>query len=381
LPWDREAQTGQVGILIPSYWTDPQAPEAGVFDHPSDFSGEGTLPRTLQNLLHHEEEKGHSLGITVLLACTHPDSLQKLQRKKEQLQEFFPECHFVTTGEMQQRLLRVETKPDEQLQSLLEPYSYAGIRNGMLFLALEKQLEVAIFLDDDEIIEDKAFFSRCMEGMGETAPDGGLIDGKAGPYLEESPPPETLHEPPCWPKIRVMRQGLARLSEAFPRFKSTMLALGGNMVMHRRVMQAIPFDPLIHRGEDMDYVFNARLRGFRFYFDPLQRIRHLPPEAHPPAWKKAQEDVLRFAYFRDKYRGHLQSLRVHKISFEELWPYPGIFLQDDLEERAKTFLDHVAAETGQTLTRAFGKQTDVAHVLENWLQKQECWKAFTRKLA
>jgi len=163
----------------------------------------------------------------------------------------------------------VEARPNEQLLHLLDPYNYAGIRNGMLLLALEKQLKVAIFLDDDEIIEDRTFFSRCMQGLGETAPDGGQIDGKGGPYMEESPPAESMHEPSCWPKIRVMRQALEQLSEPVPRFKATLLALGGNMVMRRRVMQAIPFDPSIHRGEDMDYVFNARLRGFRFYFDPL----------------------------------------------------------------------------------------------------------------
>jgi hypothetical protein len=44
-------------------------------------------------------------------------------------------------------------------------------------------------------------------------------------------------------------------------------------------------------------------------------------------WKKVREDAIRFMYERKKVRDH------RELVLEELQPYPGVFLGDDLEER------------------------------------------------
>ena len=54
----------------------------------------------------------------------------------------------------------------------------------------------------------------------------------------------------------------AEMNEAFdkiigtePRLKETPFAFGGNMVIHQNLFTAVPFDPKISRGEDMDFLF------------------------------------------------------------------------------------------------------------------------------
>jgi hypothetical protein len=107
------------------------------------------------------------------------------------------------------------------------------------------------------------------------------------------------------------------------------MALGGNMVFHRDLFTRVCFDPGITRGEDIDYLINARLEGFRWWFDPALTILHLPPRhLETPTYQRTREDVLRFIYEREKLRLH------GEIKPAWLEPYPGALLGDDLEEHA-----------------------------------------------
>jgi hypothetical protein len=107
------------------------------------------------------------------------------------------------------------------------------------------------------------------------------------------------------------------------------MALGGNMVFHRDLFRRVCFDPGITRGEDIDYLINARLEGIRWWFDPALTILHLPPRhLETPAYQRTREDVLRFIYEREKLRLYSE------VRPAWLEPYPGALLGDDLEEHA-----------------------------------------------
>ncbi len=217
--------------------------------------------------------------------------------------------------------------------SLIEPDCYSNIRNLCLLSAIESNCEIGIFLDDDEVVKSESYFTRAEEGVLEKASDNGIIYGKSGYYIQDRPSYSRFWELKWWPKDATFNEIFEKLKTDNPRFKATMVALGGNMVLSDKIMKNICFDPFVSRGEDMDYLFNARLFGYRVYFDPELYIKHLPPSKKTPDWKKAREDIYRFLYLREKFKQHIDSIKVQKIAFEEFLPYPGVFMKDDLDDR------------------------------------------------
>ncbi len=54
------------------------------------------------------------------------------------------------------------------------------------------------------------------------------------------------------------------------------------MILHRELFECVPFDPLVTRGEDVDYLINSRIFGFSFFLDNTLSVKHLPqPKSHP----------------------------------------------------------------------------------------------------
>jgi hypothetical protein len=115
------------------------------------------------------------------------------------------------------------------------------------------------------------------------------------------------------------------------------------------MFESVSFDPYISRGEDVDYVINARLRGFSFepirctfFLDKELTITHLPPEAYGALpYSKLRQDVFRFIYEREKLRLAAGRDDMASISFESLDPHPGRFLREDVAEQALAALREV----------------------------------------
>ena len=74
------------------------------------------------------------------------------------------------------------------------------------------------------------------------------------------------------------------MNEAFKILESretlvpTTFAFGGNMVLHWKMFENVPFDHYITRGEDMDLLVNSKMLGFQFMLDTRLRVLHLPGE-------------------------------------------------------------------------------------------------------
>ena len=100
------------------------------------------------------------------------------------------------------------------------------------------------------------------------------------------------------------------------------------MVLHSKLYKKIPFDPHIIRGEDTDYLMNARQFGFNFVLDNEFKIRHCPTKKPIHYWEKLRQDIDRFIYVKEKLK------YFNKIELKSLEPYPGVFLKNDLEYRA-----------------------------------------------
>jgi len=118
------------------------------------------------------------------------------------------------------------------------------------------------------------------------------------------------------------------------------VAYGGDMVFHRELFTRVSFDPWITRGEDIDYLINARFQGHSFWFDKELLITHLPPAAYQSSpYTKLSEDVIRFIYEHEK----LRQANADPAQFD---PYPGRFLRDDVEAQALAALQQAATAAG-----------------------------------
>ena len=98
-------------------------------------------------------------------------------------------------------------------------------------------------------------------------------------------------------KPAIMNEAVRQLQESPGRWVDSVVAFGGNMLFGRKLFRRVGFDPGITRGEDFDYVLNARLAGYKFWLDKCLRISHLPPKQHDtPPYVKLAEDIRRFLY-------------------------------------------------------------------------------------
>jgi hypothetical protein len=172
-------------------------------------------------------------------------------------------------------------------------------------------------------------------------------------------------------------RGLIGDSDPFP---VTPMALGGNMVFPRRLFTQIGFDPGITRGEDIDYLINARMAGAYFYFDKLLAIEHLPPRHYEAtAYSKLRHDIFRFVYEREK-------LRLAGIAPEAFDPYPGGLLREGLLDSA---LDALASEYDESAPEIWGNPDSIlagaqAHASSQapeYFEFARRWPAIVRSLA
>jgi hypothetical protein len=91
------------------------------------------------------------------------------------------------------------------------------------------------------------------------------------------------------------------------------------------MFEAVPFDPYITRGEDMDLLVNAQMFGFKFMLDTKLRVLHLPGKGKK-LWSEMRQDLHRFLYMREKMLCQRTFKNIREVPVRSLEPYPGHFL-------------------------------------------------------
>ena len=206
--------------------------------------------------------------------------------------------------------------------SLIDLKGFSKIRNTGLLLAQALSMDVVIFIDNDEVIEDPNFLMITCEYLDQRW-NGKRVSGKGGFYINQDG--TILHPSPrlwwrfFWNKTKWMNQVWEKILSSKDRLVPSPILLGGNLVLHRHLFRSIPFDPYIPRGEDTDYLINASQLGYCLLFDKLLRIKHLHLERTKIYFhEELKGDIERFIYEREKIRGGLDI---------DLDPYPGYFLK------------------------------------------------------
>ncbi len=310
-------------MAIPTYWTGEGGCQAGdtIFDHPTSLAEEGTLGRALKSLSRLDRR---DFQLVVVVTSTSPDlraqtraKVSRIIREARPAVETFLFTH-AGLDQLHQFLLR---EGWEHLTRLLSLDGYSHIRNGCAVAAQLLGADALVQIDDDEVIHDSSFVSKIHEDIAAG------VQGLAGYYCDSHgsyflPGPRTDWET-HWGKPQAMNEAFREIIGSPPRLTPTPFAFGGNMTLTRDLFSTIPFDPRITRGEDIDYLINAKLNGVSFLLDNTLAITHLPPPHSHPWWQQLRQDAIRFTYERDK----LQGAGADPADFD---PYPGPFLRPDL---------------------------------------------------
>lgn len=329
-------------MVIPSYWSRESnigwKEGDAVYDHPTQLDGENTLRRTLQSIDILEDK---NFQLVVIAVATAEDIAKQVEDKVLNIIKsislgvdvfLFGSTHL---GQIHSILL---SKGKKNYASLLSLKGYANIRNLCIFIPHVLGSDVAVLIDDDEVFEDPCFMSKAKEFIGRNV-DGRMVYSVTG-YVVNSDGDYRVKKPfhpwmRYWDKNEKMNEAFDKMIRRQPRLKETPFALGGNMVIHRNLFSVVPFDTNVPRGEDTDFLMNARMFGFSFFLDNQLSIRHLPPPKSHPIWMQLREDIYRFVYERTKIKYQKDRMGMTRIYPEDLDPYPGCFLKGDLEEKVE----------------------------------------------
>ena len=376
-------------IVVPTYWGRPDGapPQPGdaIFDHPTPIDGSSTLPRLLDSLARLEIEQ--PLTLLVLVAVVTPELAPQAQaRVADMLRPLAQRFRTGLIGQAVVALLRPLARAAGLDPAAITLRNYAGVRNLQLLIPIILGSKLIVALDDDEIIDpDYLTIARqTARQPGFYGAAGFYEDASGNIFLPETPSTGNIF----LDKAAIMNAAARRLLDAPGRWPETAVAFGGNMIFGRDLFTRVGFDPGITRGEDLDYVLNARLAGFPFWLDKELRITHLPPhQFNASPYARMAEDVRRFIYQRAKLRLAATQLQTFHLPLDVIWqPYPGRFLQDDLPRQAQAALDAIATPEDR---RVWGNPAAIVRDAEDraaalaprYLTFAQRWPILTNSLA
>ena len=330
----------KVTMVIPSYWgrkkSEGWKETDAVYDHPTPLDEQGILGRALESISILEKT---DFNLVILGVSTARDIQQEVESKvssvvKESMTGV--KTHFFSYSHLAKIHRHLTAFNLEKYIPLLQLNGYSNIRNLCIFLPHLLGSDVAVLIDDDEIFEDPRFMEKALEFIGREyqkekvlAVAGYYINPDNDFLLNTDIPPWMTY----WNKIDCMNRAFKEIIGKGPRLKETPFVFGGNMVVHRDLFTVVPFDPMVTRGEDIDFLINARMFGFTFYLDNQLSIKHdAPPKTHPE-WQKLREDISRFVFEKNKLESQEPTPGMARLKAENLDPYPGEFLKEDLQDR------------------------------------------------
>src|SRR5450759_4094842 len=325
--------------VIPTFWTRRRGKFTdrliNVYDHPTPLDSEGTLKACLTSL-----QGVRNLGQVVVIVATTDASIE--HEAEDRVRKILSEVPGVDAlvfgpaelGSLQRRLEQLEFSDMVPGVSLT---GYGAVRNVGLIVAAIMGCESVVFIDDDEVVTDPEFLIKAMEGLGAVIDEGGRrILAKSGYYVDHAGNYRTS-DPSHWAD-RFWRQAddfnaALAIVEAPPRVRPSTMAFGGCLALHRDMFANVSFDPWVLRGEDMDYVINARMHGGDMFLDGEWSIEHNPPAPRSEAIALRQ-DVSRFIYEHRKIEFAKSQVDLRQVSVNSMRPYPGPFLDSSVGWRA-----------------------------------------------
>ena len=333
-------------IVIPTYWARTDDPVAmgdvGVYDHATPVTK--PLPELETCLASLEQVRG-VLRVVVLVVVP-PAFADSARARVDAICRAHPSLSPLVVG---RREAQQVTKAIDRVAPGLEgePCSlrgYGAIRNMGLAVAAALGHDVVVFLDDDEVVLSEDFLIDAVYGIGlETrqglpiqAKSGYFYDRKESPYADVSDLRWYDH---WWTKKQEFNQWMDKALSG-TRISRSNYVCGGCFTIGAEAFCNVAFDPLITRGEDLDYLLNLRMYGYDVWFDNQWFVRHLPPEV-PSHAARFLQNVYRWNYEVAKLTAAREILSLHQVTPESLMPYPARWI-DERELQRRIFRTTIA---------------------------------------
>lgn len=327
-------------VIIPTFWTPRRARGSGRrgpyrYDHPTPIDQDGTLSECLRSL---QGVEG-LCKVVLIVATTDPSIEHAAEDRVAGILADFAELDSLVVGpaEMGSIHRRMEQLEFADILSGVSLDGYGAVRNVGLMVSAALGCELAVFLDDDQVITDPAFLTTAMEGIGSRTKDGKVILAKSGYYTDAKGRHQVAREVAWsdlfWRQDEAYNEALAVVA-APPRIRPSTVAFGGCFALHRHMYCAVSFDPWVVRGEDIDYVINARMHGGDVFLDGEWHVVHRPPQV-PSAAAAFRQDVFRFVYEHRKLEFSASQVDLRQVTPSSLQPYPGPFVDSSINRRAR----------------------------------------------
>lgn len=325
-------------VIIPSYWrqshNQDQQFEPGAYDHAAavDTNDIEQLSSCLDSL-----KQVEGLGrVLILLAAE--SSIQ--DRAYEHVQALVAEhgiaANIITNHELSKLHDVLSEKFEDLPLQAIALTSYGAIKNLALLVAAIFEHDVAVFIDDDEQVQDAKFLINAVYGLGQKTRQGLPVVAKSGYFLDKrnSCYADRRHAPwydKKWAKRSEFNKLMNSLQSGSRISRSNILC-GGCFALHAAAFTRVAFDPWISRGEDQDYLINLRLYGFDVWFDNKWFLKHRPPHEGLRA-PRFMQNVYRWVYEMKKLEFARSKIDLQTVSPASLMPYPGPWLGEELKSR------------------------------------------------
>ncbi len=336
-----------IWVVIPTYWGHSGR---ALYDHPTPLQGQSTLPRLLDSLV--SQINAPDFQVLVLVAAVTQKENEKARVRVIQLLAPFQDRLKLSLADGHTAEWIRGSSLMKKISSSISMQGYGNIRNLQLLIPASLGADVIVALDDDEVVPEdylirafkwlgKKLGNRSVTGLG-----GPYLDSRGSPYLPEPERGTNLFAA----KSVLINQTMRELMAKPYRLIETSMIFGGNMIFHRKLFSQVCFDPAIPRGEDIDYLINAKIAGESFFFDPELGITHLPPRQYEsPEYGKMKQDLIRFSYEREKI--------LHAgLNPSDFSPYPGCLLD---EEVIRLALETLSAIGSEALAERFGTPEEI----------------------
>jgi len=319
-------------IVIPTYWakTDDlvSVGDVGIYDHATPISK--PLPE-LETCLHSLEQVRGVLRVIVLVVAP-PAFAESARARVNGICRLHPDLNPLIIGRAEaQQVVKAIDRVAPGLEG--EPCSlrgYGAIRNMGLAVAAALGHDVVVFLDDDEVAVSEDFLIDAVYAIGLETRQGLPIQAKSGYYLDREDSPYASVAKPrwCdrwWTKREEFNEWMHRALTG-TRISRSNYVCGGCFAIGAEAFCSVAFDPLITRGEDLDYLFNLRMYGFDVWFDNQWCVKHLPPKVPSHAARYLQ-NVYRWNYEVKKLEASRDIISLRHVTPESLRPYPASWIE------------------------------------------------------
>ncbi|MGB4593843.1 MAG: hypothetical protein WBI63_08745 [Coriobacteriia bacterium] len=326
-------------VIIPTFWTRrrTRGSDRGPhrYDHPTPIDQDGTLPACLRSL-----ESVDGLGKVILIVAATDASIEHdAEDRVREILDDFPGMDSLVVGpaEMGSLHRRLEQLEFADVSAGVSLDGYGAVRNVGLIVAGILGCECVVFLDDDQVVTDPRFLRTAIEAIGEKTQGGKVILAKSGYYVDTQGRHQVAVDAPWsdmfWRQDMAYNEALGAVA-APPRIRASSIAMGGCLALHKDMFCNVSFDPWVVRGEDMDYVINARMHGGDVFLDGEWSVVHTPPETTSEA-VAFKQDVYRFIYEHRKLEFSKSQVDLRQVTPESLMPYPGHFVDASIHWRAR----------------------------------------------